>query len=149
MSQIHIKLFTKAHNELKKKAEKYHYSIQEFAEKVLTAAVKDPSFFSSYKHMSSDSESLFAFIDLFAGIGGIRMAFEEHDGACIFFSEYDRWCQKTYFENFGEMPEGDINEIGIDEIPDHDILAAGFPCQPFSIAGVMVTHVISCKEVIT
>ena len=115
---------------------KYNYSLQEFAEKVLTFAINDPSLFSSYKHMSSDSEGLFNFIDLFAGIGGIRQAFEEHDGTCMFSSEYDRWSQKTYFENYGEMPEGDINEVGIDEIPDHDILAAGFPCQPFSIAGV-------------
>ena len=136
MSQIHIKLPSEAHKELKKKAQEYNCSLQEFAEKVLTSAVKDPSLFSSYKHLSSDSDKLFTFIDLFAGIGGIRLAFEEHEGACIFSSEYDRWCQKTYFENFGEMPEGNINEIGLDEIPKHDILAAGFPCQPFSIAGV-------------
>ncbi len=136
MSQIHIKLTDETHNELKKKAKEYNYSIQEFAEKVLTDAVNDPSLLSSFKHMSSDSDHLFTFIDLFAGIGGIRRAYEEHGGKCIFSSEYDRWCQKTYFENYGEIPEGDINEIGMDEIPEHDILVAGFPCQPFSIAGV-------------
>lgn len=136
MPQIHIKLSEKDHKQLRKKAKEYNYSIQELSEKVLTSAVNDPSLFSSYKHMSSDSEGLFSFIDLFAGIGGIRQAFEEHKGKCMFSSEYDRWSQKTYFENYGEMPEGDINEIGINEIPDHDILAAGFPCQPFSIAGV-------------
>ncbi len=136
MSQIHIKLPDKAHNELKKRAKEFNYSIQEFAEKVITTAVKDPSLFSSFRHMSSDTDHLFTFIDLFAGIGGIRTAFEGHEGKCIFSSEWDRWCQKTYFENFGEFPEGDITEIKMKEIPGHDILVAGFPCQPFSIAGV-------------
>jgi DNA (cytosine-5)-methyltransferase 1 len=136
MSQVHIKISNKTHKELRKKAKEYNYSIQEFAEKVLTAAINDPSLFSSYRHMSSDTDHLFTFIDLFAGIGGIRLAFEEHGGKCIFSSEYDRWCQKTYFENFREFPEGDINKINLSEIPDHDILTAGFPCQPFSIAGV-------------
>jgi DNA (cytosine-5)-methyltransferase 1 len=82
------------------------------------------------------SESPFSFIDLFAGIGGIRLAFESVGGQCLFSSERDPHCQKTYLENFGEQPFGDINEINIDDIPDHDCLTAGFPCQPFSIAGV-------------
>jgi DNA (cytosine-5)-methyltransferase 1 len=78
----------------------------------------------------------FRFIDLFAGIGGMRLAFENHGGECVFSSEWDRYCQLTYFENFGVMPEGDITKINEYDIPDHEILAAGFPCQPFSIAGV-------------
>ena len=76
------------------------------------------------------------FIDLFAGIGGMRIAFEQHGGKCVFTSEWDRYCQKTYFDNFGVLPRGDITQINATEIPDHDILLAGFPCQPFSIAGV-------------
>lgn len=76
------------------------------------------------------------FIDLFAGIGGIRIAFERAGAECVFSSEWDKMAQKTYFENFGDMPAGDITKISSDEIPDHDILTAGFPCQPFSIAGV-------------
>ena len=78
----------------------------------------------------------FRFIDLFAGIGGMRIAFEAHGGECVFSSEWDRYCQRTYFENFGVMPYGDITKINEYDIPDHDILVAGFPCQPFSIAGV-------------
>ena len=82
------------------------------------------------------SNAKFRFIDLFAGIGGMRIAFEAHGGECVFSSEWDKYCQRTYFENFGVMPYGDITEINEYDIPDHEILVAGFPCQPFSIAGV-------------
>lgn len=78
----------------------------------------------------------FTFIDLFAGIGGIRIAFEKHGGRCVFSSEWDKYAQLTYQANFKETPAGDITKINEKEIPDHDILLAGFPCQPFSIAGV-------------
>ena len=78
----------------------------------------------------------FTFIDLFAGIGGFRIAFQSHGGRCVFTSEWDYFAQKTYEGNFGEVPFGDITKINEKEIPDHDILVAGFPCQPFSIAGV-------------
>lgn len=78
----------------------------------------------------------FSFIDLFAGIGGMRIAFSRQGGHCVFSSEWDKFAQKTYFDNFDEMPYGDITQVPSDDVPDHDILAAGFPCQPFSIAGV-------------
>lgn len=78
----------------------------------------------------------FTFIDLFAGIGGIRLGFERAGGECIFSSEWDAYAQKTYAANFGEEPVGDINIVDLDAIPSHDVLVAGFPCQPFSIAGV-------------
>jgi len=78
----------------------------------------------------------FTFIDLFAGIGGMRIAFEEAGGQCVFSSEWDKFSQKTYYENFGVIAHGDITKINEYDIPDHDILVAGFPCQPFSIAGV-------------
>jgi len=78
----------------------------------------------------------FTFIDLFAGIGGMRLAFEEAGGKCLFSSEWEKNCKVTYFENFGDTPSGDITKIKEKEVPSHDILAAGFPCQPFSIAGV-------------
>lgn len=78
----------------------------------------------------------FRFIDLFAGIGGFRTAFEAANGQCVFSSEWDKFAQKTYFANFGVIPHGDITKIDEKSIPDHDILVAGFPCQPFSIAGV-------------
>lgn len=78
----------------------------------------------------------FKFIDLFAGIGGIRLAFQNLGGKCVFTSEWDTFSKKTYEANFGEVPFGDITKISEKEIPEHDILLAGFPCQPFSIAGV-------------
>lgn len=78
----------------------------------------------------------FTFIDLFAGIGGTRLAFEKAGCKCVFSSEWDRFAQQTYEANFGEKPHGDIRKIPSSEIPDHDILVAGFPCQPFSISGV-------------
>jgi len=79
---------------------------------------------------------LFNFIDLFAGIGGTRFAFERVSGKCIFSSEIDKFARITYFENFGEFPSGDIMRIPSSDIPEHDILVAGFPCQPFSLSGV-------------
>src|SRR3990167_765934 len=77
----------------------------------------------------------FTFIDLFAGIGGIRIPFEELGGECVFSSEWDQPCQVTYQANFNEIPYGDITKIKPNEIPAFDILLAGFPCQPFSQAG--------------
>ena len=86
----------------------------------------------------NSKEGTFDFIDLFAGIGGIRKAFENIGGRCVFTSEWDSYAQKTYAENFrDEHPiHGDITQIEAAQIPDHDLLLAGFPCQPFSIAGV-------------
>jgi DNA (cytosine-5)-methyltransferase 1 len=77
----------------------------------------------------------FHFIDLFAGIGGIRLGFESVGGQCVFSSEWDELAQKTYQVNFGDKPFGDITKIETSQIPNHDILLAGFPCQPFSIIG--------------
>jgi DNA (cytosine-5)-methyltransferase 1 len=77
----------------------------------------------------------FRFIDLFAGIGGIRLGFESVGGECVFSSEWDKYAQDTYEANFGERPEGDITLIKPETIPEHDILLAGFPCQAFSICG--------------
>ena len=88
-----------------------------------------------FKH-SDAFEGEFKFIDLFAGIGGIRLAFQLNSGNCVFSSEWDKFAQKTYASNFGELPKGDIRDISGADIPDHDILAAGFPCQAFSQAGL-------------
>lgn len=78
----------------------------------------------------------FTFIDLFAGIGGMRIAFERQGGNCVYSNEWNKYCQQTYFANFSEQPDDDITKVDARIIPSHDILVAGFPCQPFSIAGV-------------
>lgn len=78
----------------------------------------------------------FRFIDLFAGIGGIRFPFQEVGGKCVFTSEWDKFAKKTYAANHGEVPSGDITAIDASDIPDHEILLAGFPCQAFSQAGL-------------
>lgn len=78
----------------------------------------------------------FTFVDLFAGIGGMRIAYEHAAGRCVYSNEWNTYSQDTYFANFREQPDGDITKVDTRTIPDHDILVAGFPCQPFSIAGV-------------
>ncbi len=76
------------------------------------------------------------FIDLFAGIGGMRIAYERAGAKCVYSSEWNKYCQQTYMANFGEIPSGDITKVDEKTLPAHEILVAGFPCQPFSIAGV-------------
>jgi len=77
----------------------------------------------------------FTFIDLFCGIGGFRVSFQTLGGKCVFSSDIDYHAKRTYEYNFGEVPFGDITEIDEKEVPEHDVLLAGFPCQAFSIAG--------------
>ncbi len=85
--------------------------------------------------MSTQKKTDFTFIDLFAGIGGTRLGFEAAGGKCVYTSEWDEPAQKTYQANFGEMPDGDITQVKTTNIPDFDVLLAGFPCQPFSSIG--------------
>lgn len=87
--------------------------------------------------MSNGNLPKIKFIDLFAGIGGIRIPFQELGYKCVFSSEWDKAACKTYEANFGEIPAGDITKIPADKIPAHDLLLAGFPCQSFSIMGKM------------
>lgn len=91
-----------------------------------------------YKSPYSDGKGAekFTFIDLFAGIGGIRLPFQNLGGHCVFTSEWDKFSKKTYAANFGEIPAGDITKIKASDIPAHDLLLAGFPCQAFSQAGL-------------
>lgn len=93
-------------------------------------------------------DSDFTFIDLFAGIGGIRAAFEDVGGRCVYTSEWDKYAQKTYAANFPASHQiaGDITQVSAKEIPDHDVLLAGFPCQPFSIAGVSKKNALGKKH---
>lgn len=117
-------------------AEKYLYELHE-----QLGIVEEPSF-QSYLPFEWDipfptpKRPKFKFIDLFAGVGGIRLAYQNNGGKCVFSSEWDSFAKKTYEANFGEVPFGDITKISETEIPDHDVLLGGFPCQPFSIAGV-------------
>ena len=92
----------------------------------------------NYRKKPHDHNPDFTFIDLFAGIGGIRKGFEAVNGKCVFTSEWDNYAQRTYRANFPDDHEiaGDITKVKAEEIPTHDVLLAGFPCQPFSIAGV-------------
>ncbi len=104
---------------------------------MLTSALRDMLHSSPMRTMSTVPRR-FRFIDLFAGIGGIRMGFEANGGECVFTSEWNEFSKKTYLENFGDNHPfvGDIVNYSAEDIPDHDVLLGGFPCQPFSIAGV-------------
>jgi DNA (cytosine-5)-methyltransferase 1 len=114
--------------------------------KKIVAILKENDLFSSRKLFFQDvfgelklkpnENTSFRFIDLFAGIGGVRLGFQQAGGSCVFSSEFDKHAQQTYKKNHGEMPFGDITLIPADNIPEHDILLAGFPCQPFSHAGL-------------
>lgn len=128
--QIHVRLDERVYETLSEYAAIMKKPVQDCVTEALIHLLDD-------KNKEKDNQAgRFTFIDLFAGIGGMRLAFESCKGRCVFSSEWDRYCQKTYFDNFGILPYGDITKINEKDIPDHDILVAGFPCQPFSIAGV-------------
>lgn len=107
------------------------YGCKNFSQKCST--LMDVAFENLSKNKNSKSK--LKFIDLFAGIGGIRKGFEDSNTECVFSSEWDKYASKTYEANYGERPYGDITKIDEKEIPSHDILLAGFPCQPFSHIG--------------
>jgi DNA (cytosine-5)-methyltransferase 1 len=86
------------------------------------------------------------FIDLFCGIGGFRIAFERAGAKCVFSSDWDKFSQQTYAANFGETPHGDIHSVAVADIPKFDILCGGFPCQPFSLAGVSKKNSLGRKH---
>ena len=107
-----------------------HKPTKEYVKKILNFAPSRPY------HQDNKGKYLFSFVDLFAGIGGIRIPFQEAGGFCAFTSEWDKFAQKTYNVNFGHEPSGDITKVSTSEVPNHDILLAGFPCQAFSQAGL-------------
>ncbi|GAB6035422.1 DNA (cytosine-5-)-methyltransferase [Galenea microaerophila] len=127
MKQIHIKLPENVHKDLRIKCAEKDESIQEFVSRSLSESLR--------KENSLEQNYLFKFVDLFSGVGGLRIPFDELNGECVFSSEIDKYAQLTYQSYFHEMPAGDITQITPCEIPDFDILLAGFPCQPFSQAG--------------
>ncbi|GFH41856.1 cytosine-specific methyltransferase [Lactococcus hodotermopsidis] len=140
----------KAKSELEKKKQKNIYIPEELYEEVMKAPIAYGDSFSSrceflieeglanfavYNKNREDKVDKLTFIDLFAGIGGIRQAFEDDKTKAVFSSEWDKFAAATYEANFGEKPHGDITQIKAEEIPKHDVLLAGFPCQPFSMIG--------------
>lgn len=131
--QIHVKIDEEFHRETKICAALKNLTLQDYAIEALLIHNEKTNI---VKEKKKETTEPFTFIDLFAGIGGTRLAFESLGGKCVFSSENNKFCQETYLKNFGEIPEGDITNIDEKDIPDHDILVGGFPCQPFSIAGV-------------
>ena len=128
--QIHIRIDDNIYNDLNNYSTISGQTIQDCMlvaiRQLLIKAKEEPN---------KDVDS-YSFIDLFAGIGGMRLAFESTDARCVYSNEWNKYSQQTYYANFGIQPDGDITKIPADNIPNHDILVAGFPCQPFSIAGV-------------
>lgn len=132
MKQIHIKLDDNLSDMIDRRIEETNQTMQDFVCDALKLKLMHRE-----KRLQKTIPKGFTFIDLFAGIGGMRIAFEGAGGKCVYSSEWNKYSQKTYFDNFGELPDGDITKVNASEdIPNHDILVAGFPCQPFSIAGV-------------
>lgn len=131
MKQVHLRVDDDLYNELNKYSSMTEQSVQDCVREAVAYYMSDMK-----KKTQEDREKKFTFIDLFAGIGGMRIGFQMAGGRCVYSNEWNKYSQQTYFANFGEQPEGDITQVNEAEIPEHDILVAGFPCQPFSIAGV-------------
>ena len=128
--QVHIRLDDSVYEALSEYTDENNSSVQDSVSSAIMQFLKSKS------KGTVPVESGFTFIDLFAGIGGMRLAYEKNGGHCVYSNEWNKYSQQTYFANFGEQPDGDITQVDENSIPDHDILVAGFPCQPFSIAGV-------------
>lgn len=128
--QIHIRLNDSELSALNKYMNESNESMQD----AVTFAIRQ--MISQYNISSKNNDADFTFIDLFAGIGGMRLAYQQAGGKCVYSNEWNKYCQQTYFANFNEQPDGDITKVDEKSIPNHDILVAGFPCQPFSIAGI-------------
>lgn len=128
--QVHIRLDDAVYEALSEYTDNSGQTVQD----VISSSIMH--MLSSQANVSADRNTRFTFIDLFAGIGGMRIAFERNGGDCVYSNEWNKYSQQTYFANFGEQPDDDITKVDARIIPDHDVLVAGFPCQPFSIAGV-------------
>ena len=131
MKQVHIRVEDELYEELNAYSLQSEQSMQDCVREAVAYYV------TGMRRKQKDiSNKQFSFIDLFAGIGGMRIAFDRAGGHCVYSNEWNKYSQQTYFANFGEQPDGDITKVNEKDIPNHDILVAGFPCQPFSIAGV-------------
>ena len=132
--QLHVRMDDALYKSLTEYTEKTGQSVQN------CVSIAIMQMLSRQKSDQVPENTYFTFIDLFAGIGGMRIAFEQAGGHCVYSNEWNKYSQQTYFANFGDQPDGDITKVDANTIPDHDILVAGFPCQPFSIAGVSKKH---------
>ena len=137
-----VEIISAIRNLLSKKEFLQQIDIDEMTDEQVWMLAEDPGqykLFSDFFNVPfpAPENPKFTFIDLFAGIGGIRIPFDEMGYQCVFSSEWDAKACKTYFANFGTFPFGDITKIPAERIPRHDVLLAGFPCQAFSIMGKM------------
>lgn len=128
--QVHIRLEDEVYDDLLDYSVNLRLSIQDS----IASAIKQ--MLVKAKEERLDMKEQYTFIDLFAGIGGMHIAYESAGARCVYANEWNKYSQQTYYANFGIQPDGDITQVAASAIPDHDILVAGFPCQPFSIAGV-------------
>ena len=131
MKQVHFRVEDELYQELNAYSLQNEQSLQDCVREAVAYYVTDIK-----RKQKRNLKKQFSFIDLFAGIGGMRIAFDRAGGHCVYSNEWNKYSQQTYFANFGEQPDGDITQVNEKDIPNHDILVAGFPCQPFSIAGV-------------
>ena len=129
MKQLHIRLDDRLYEDLISYSKSDEVPVQDKVREIIAS-------FISQQKKDKEGDHGYTFIDLFAGIGGMRLAFEQNGCSCLYSNEWNKYSQITYYANFGEQPEGDITKVRAETIPAHDILVAGFPCQPFSIAGV-------------
>ena len=129
--QIKVQVEDKMYEELAGYCASSGKSIQDFVAEAIGQMLLNLNDYSCFA-----KDQGYTFSDLFAGIGGMHLAWSAAGAHCVYANEWNRYCQKTYWENFGIFPEGDITQVQAENIPDHDVLVAGFPCQPFSIAGV-------------
>ena len=128
--QVHLRLNDTLYKEIVGESKKQGKNVQDTVSDLIMSGISKKTV------GSADGTKQLTFIDLFAGIGGLRLAYEMAGCQCVYSNEWNKYSQRTYFANFGVLPEGDITKVDASSIPDHDILVGGFPCQPFSIAGV-------------
>lgn len=126
--QLHIRLDDELYGRLASEMKAQKLTASDFLTSMLRRRFQSPE--------TTGAAGCYSFIDLFAGIGGMRLAFEANGACCVYSNEWNKFAQQTYYANFHEVPDGDITKVSVEDIPDHDILVGGFPCQPFSIAGV-------------
>ena len=131
MKQVHFRVEDELYQELNAYSLQNEQSLQDCVREAVAYYVTDIK-----RRQKRNLKKQFSFIDLFAGIGGMRIAFDRVGGHCVYSNEWNKYSQQTYFANFGEQPDGDITQVNEKDIPNHDILVAGFPCQPFSIASL-------------